>query len=355
MRHSSLVFLPLALVFPPIITSGCGSSDPIVSSSSHWLTCRSFSDCAVTEEAVACEQGYCVDAEDKRIEIPEASVGGSSSGGRDGQDPGTGGTASSAGGNGAVTGGSSSGGLGQGGDGPTGPLCDEELLDVPGLSDSPRDDRNLEELSLLAVTEIAVDDASYERVVRDVSAIRELSPEVAEIGYRSNYEEGLTVMFESDADLLRVEEGDYHDWDCVNDALGAEVEVIRFDSIDIAYASITFDKVIDQAQVAAIYQEFPGVSQADHSSTLGDGSSICLLPGEDAWHYVFDDASGDCPAGCINHVYYYFEVDESGAIESGEAWAIDVGEPDTGRPDWVELFEEAGQFSGNRFCMPGPQ
>src|SRR5690606_25230384 len=93
MRHSSLVFLPLALVFPPLITSGCGSSDPIVSSSSHWLTCRDFSDCAVTEEAVACEQGYCVDAEDKRIEIPETSVGGSSSGGRDGQDPGTGGTA----------------------------------------------------------------------------------------------------------------------------------------------------------------------------------------------------------------------------------------------------------------------
>jgi len=53
---------------------GC-SSHSQTSSSSHWVTCASNPDCANVAGSVACEQGYCVDANHQRVDGTSASSG----------------------------------------------------------------------------------------------------------------------------------------------------------------------------------------------------------------------------------------------------------------------------------------
>src|SRR4051812_12135410 len=43
-------------------------------------------------------------------------------------------------------------------------------------------------------------------------------------------------------------------------------------------------------------------------NTFVDGPTICVTPSTDVWHYVFDRAGGDCPAGCTTHEYHHFST-----------------------------------------------
>lgn len=53
---------------------GCSSHGSQTSSSSHWVRCSSNPDCANVALSVACEQGYCVDANHQRIDGASASA-----------------------------------------------------------------------------------------------------------------------------------------------------------------------------------------------------------------------------------------------------------------------------------------
>jgi hypothetical protein len=53
---------------------GCSSHGSQTSSSSHWVSCASNPDCANVAGSVACEQGYCVDANHQRIDGASAAA-----------------------------------------------------------------------------------------------------------------------------------------------------------------------------------------------------------------------------------------------------------------------------------------
>lgn len=57
-----------------------GCEDPQTSSSSHWLRCREFAECARAPAAVACEDGYCVDELGARIKATDTASAGRSGG-----------------------------------------------------------------------------------------------------------------------------------------------------------------------------------------------------------------------------------------------------------------------------------
>jgi hypothetical protein len=228
-------------------------------------------------------------------------------------------------------------------------FCVSDLVSEAERALTPREDINLENLALTLSDGVVADQEVYERLVRDVGNIRMDYPEVESIAY---YGAGSTsVMLEVDEDTLNdMEHGRYSDWNCLN-------RIFRADHFDyIVFSSSTwvlvhFDGVYQQASVAEAYSALPKIASAESEGVGGDGPTICIAQDGDTWHYMFDDAGGDCPAGCTEHTYYYFQVEAGGGITTGDPWIIDgEGEPPPA-PDWVATFEEAGMStSPYSFC-----
>ncbi len=71
----------------------------------------------------------------------------------------------------------------------------------------------------------------------------------------------------------------------------------------------------DQA-IAAAQQKFPQLQaiKKKQPGTIGASTDITTLEQPDGWNIVFWQGSGDCPAGCINHHYWYVTVKKSGEV-----------------------------------------
>jgi hypothetical protein len=91
--------------------------------------------------------------------------------------------------------------------------------------------------------------------------------------------------------------------------------------------------------LAPQYAKLPGVESAEPDSVMGDGPKLCAAIAGDAYHYLFDSGSGDCPAGCIDHVFYYFVAAADGTIESRGTWDTRSGLPE---PAWVGGLQRMG-------------
>ncbi len=75
------------------------------------------------------------------------------------------------------------------------------------------------------------------------------------------------------------------------------------------------------AAIAAVKAKYPEVAPIRQSprGMIGASTDITVIaPRTDAWYLVFWEGSGDCPAGCINHRYYYFIVKDGQATKAGE-------------------------------------
>src|SRR6187402_2884678 len=98
---------------------------------------------------------------------------------------------------------------------------------VPGpspavIASTPREDTNLELLALRLSPGVVAEQALYDRVVRDVAAIRRVEPSLAELGYYpSDDGRSLFLALELDA-FASIQNDRYHDWDCLNAAYGLE-------------------------------------------------------------------------------------------------------------------------------------
>ena len=91
--------------------------------------------------------------------------------------------------------------------------------------------------------------------------------------------------------------------------------------------------------LAEEYGKLPGVTHSEGNGFGGDGPTICATKGPTTWHYVFDDASGDCPAGCIDHAYRHFTTEPDGAVMDLGSWDSKGGTP---RPEWAVQYAASG-------------
>jgi hypothetical protein len=207
------------------------------------------------------------------------------------------------------------------------------------LGVTPRADENLELLALAHSDGIVADQASYERVVHDVTAIRELEPLVAKIAYFARNPENVLELYVA-ADTQRdMQSGAYSAWDCLNASYrvtNAEYGEPRHDE---AIVVLTFEGRYDFETLGAVYAKLPGVLRAEPSYVGGDGPTICLTPESNTWHYVFDEAGGDCPAGCTDHFYYHFTTSSDGRIEALEtSQQVDSDSEPYNPPSWVTQY-----------------
>ena len=196
-------------------------------------------------------------------------------------------------------------------------------------------DENMELLALRLSPGPYSDRAVYERLVRDVSAIRAIEKRVELIRYHSPYVgPSLLVSLTPDA-LAQAKQGRYQAWNCLNSYLGASV----IDRSQLGYMEVRVPGPYKLEVLAESYSKLVGVTLAEPSRVVGDGSSIYVTRHGADWAYVFDLAGGDCPSGCTTHEMYYFEVSADGrALEMG-AWK-DSGEetPRWVKPRWVKSY-----------------
>ncbi len=70
------------------------------------------------------------------------------------------------------------------------------------------------------------------------------------------------------------------------------------------------------AAIAVIKAQFPQVAKIQKigSGIIGASQNIFVFERHDGWDIAFWEGSGDCPAGCINNIYYYFSVKKDGRL-----------------------------------------
>ena len=173
------------------------------------------------------------------------------------------------------------------------------------ISTTPRANAAAEVLAVEASGELVAPDLLYERVVAELPAIAALQPLVAGMmPFSPVMAPAIIVGFDERASQNFQADG-YHDWDCANRAYGVD----RIESLlSGSFAALSFgNKRYNVSVLEREYGALPGVTGVD-PNLGGDGPDICLEVQGDQHFYVFDKADGDCPAGCIEHHYFGFQV-----------------------------------------------
>jgi hypothetical protein len=243
-----------------------------------------------------------------------ASGGTATTGGSGGSGTGGSGQGGSAGSNagGGASGAAGSGGSGDSGAGGAGPCDDLDALATPAETAlTPRADAVVERLALRATDRIVAPRDVYERVERDLAAIRQGHAAVAAImPFPRADASGISMEFDDDT-LDDVVAGTYTAWDCLNELYGFTGTTPPTAGGTVR---VTFAGRFDPSLLAGEYANLEGVAAAWESVTLGDGDDISLDVEGDTYHWVFSTGSGDCPAGCINHDYWGFTTNVRGGV-----------------------------------------
>lgn len=214
--------------------------------------------------------------------------------------------------------------------------CLTGLVTAAELASTPRADTNLELLALkLSKGRVVADQAIYDRLVRDVAVLRAQWPELATIPFFPTHD-GKTISLNVDQDTAAsMKSGAYTAWQCLNTRLGARLpfDYLRLGSAEPAIVIFKLKGLYAIDVLAPEYGRLPGVITS-HAGTPGDGSTICVTPGPDTWHYVIDQGSNDCPF-CIDHTYFHFTTSVDGVVVALEQWSTTIGQMP---PAWVTQY-----------------
>jgi hypothetical protein len=218
-------------------------------------------------------------------------------------DTGTGGTsgASTGGTSGASTGGTSGTGAG----GSTNACAGYTPQAEPGeIAATPRANATAEILALEASDTLVAPEALYQRVASEVEAIVQDEPALAPLDPSTDAAiDDVRVDF-TDEGWKQVVAGDYHAWDCANAAYAGTPTL----NSQWHFAAVSFgDKVYRGAMLEQEYDALPNC-QASRDTYFYDGPDVCLEVQGDGHFYIFDNATGDCPSGCMYHAYTGYQA-----------------------------------------------
>ncbi len=186
------------------------------------------------------------------------------------------------------------------------------------LAETPRADENLELLALSVSGTVVARQDIYDRVVHDLSAIRAFHPEVRDIAYRPRDGGKSLILGVDAATSAAIDAGTYHDWDGLNARWHLVERGYLIESAHVLL--LEFPGIYDMGAVGQDYAGLRGVTCAEPNIIGGDGSTICLTLEGDWYRYVFDRATGDCPAGCTIHHEFGFSTGGAGAINFEAEW-----------------------------------
>ena len=102
-----------------------------------------------------------------------------------------------------------------------------------------------------------------------------------------------------------------------------------------------FDPTVDLDHVAIRYSALKEVHSVELDALLFDGPDIEVSRSKGTWYFVFRDAWGDCPSGCINVDLYFFTA------RDGDVKMIDPVSAEN-IPEFAEIRENRGWFRRGR-------
>ena len=171
-------------------------------------------------------------------------------------------------------------------------------------------------------------------VKQALSLIRRAYPAMADVRVREEYKPG-RIILGLEGELRDTVVGTWNDetalappltghaaFDALNAKLGLRAaEVLRAGG----FAFLDVDKRVDVVEAAFAYFTIEGVDYARPEWAVGDGPDIDAAKVQGTWHFVFRNAWGDCPAGCIHSELSFFTVvdGEVQRIEPAEAPAME--------------------------------
>jgi hypothetical protein len=206
-------------------------------------------------------------------------------------------------------------------------VCPGPLGHPEDLAATPRADENLEFLALVLEPDaVVVSQATYERVVADVAAIRALVPELAPIEYRPPHDgRSAWISFGSIAvDVWAM--GAFSGLDCLNEALGATYRP-AFDNFDFYYRPVSLRGIHNMPLVAQLYSQLPDIAAGELTGGPGDGPTWCVGRDGSDYEYVIDQAMGGCSSGCQEHEAHHFSSEVAGEATPLEVWRSADGQP----------------------------
>ena len=206
------------------------------------------------------------------------------------------------------------------------------------LAETPRANAEFELMALALGGGFTADSATYDRLRRDIPSIRAHRPVLKDVTFRgAEFPDRIELAVTTKA-FDAIEARTYHDWDCLHARYGW---IDGRTSASGALRSVTAQLFgrFRRDTIEELYQRLPGVEYASFGGGF-DGSTICAKrAAEDTFHYVFDVAGGDCPAGCIEHHEYYFVSSADGFIEARGDWDSTSGAP---APEWEATYGRFG-------------
>ena len=95
------------------------------------------------------------------------------------------------------------------------------------------------------------------------------------------------------------------EFDALNAQLGlSAVQIFTSTKIAIFY----FNDSLNVPLASMRYSSIEDIEFAHPNNISGDGSDLAVQKLKGVWYVVFRHAWGDCPAGCLNSEFYFFEV-----------------------------------------------
>ena len=171
-------------------------------------------------------------------------------------------------------------------------------------------------------------------VKQALSLIRRAYPAMADVRVREEYRPG-RIILGLEGELRDTVIGIWNDetalappptghaiFDALNAKLGLKAaETLRFGG----YAFLDVDERVDVVEAAFAYFTIDGVDYARPEWMVGGSPDVDAAKVQGTWHFVFRNAWGDCPAGCIHSELSFFTVADGEVmrIERARAGTMD--------------------------------
>jgi hypothetical protein len=159
-----------------------------------------------------------------------------------------------------------------------------------------------------------------QQVLEDLAAIRAAYPQLADIRYRRRFSANQIIVGITPEAAEKFRNIQYHALDDLNQTYGVIEIDAKLNSL-YPHLLLKFNQIYNMPLLAQIYTDanLEGVRYIEPNYRIGDGPTIIAEPNS----YMFIDAWGDCPSGCIYHEYWKFNI-ESGRVILCNTFYVDA-------------------------------
>ncbi|MFQ6069858.1 MAG: hypothetical protein ACE5LC_04950 [Candidatus Aminicenantales bacterium] len=173
---------------------------------------------------------------------------------------------------------------------------------------TPDDYEEAELMSLCLSGELRAPDDLSEKVLLSLASVRSAFGDefetINDLKFHSPWEPGCIIIgFDTETEK-KVANGEYHAWDDLN----AEYQVTRIELFRFGGAVLYFKDKLHPRRLAELYSVLPGVKYVEPNTFGGDFPNVYPRLTANGITYLFRNAWGDCPAGCIYSEFWYFFV-----------------------------------------------